>query len=42
MKCEKCWCEMFVDAWNGYFWTCAICGHVDRRATTKEIEIEGI
>jgi len=38
MKCPKCETEMYIDSWDGWFWTCFNCGYVGRQATHEESE----
>ena len=38
MKCQKCGNMLVIDEWNGWVWTCCICGFVSREATCYETE----
>lgn len=39
MKCPECKREtMFIDTWNGWRWTCALCDYAGDEAEEGEIE----
>ena len=37
-KCEKCGALLYIDEWNGWIWTCTICGDEGGCATDEEIK----
>ena len=37
MKCPKCEAYLYIDAWNGWVWSCFHCDYIGREATDEEI-----